>query len=468
MDSIRRMNAITKICAASAIGLVVASTPATASDMDAATPESQYGYGGGVGTTVINGTEAHVSDYPYVILGTREGGPRPQGASCTGSVVAPRKVLIAAHCKFASGEKRFLYGLDDFGDPTNGTWLEVVEYKEHPNFQAPNGWQTGWDVAVVTLDRDVPVPAGYKYPRVAGSADSALTEVGRITHFVGYGRVEVDENYSSSLYQTDLPIVAGSGCQSFLPSYNPDYMFCTGYQDGRTGICQGDSGGGTFVDGVIVGVASFVRTGCNSYSGFARLTNAMGDWVNEQLGGTPPDPQNPVASFTFDCSGLSCAFDGSGSSDPDGTISEYRWDFGDGRTGTGVRPSHTYDKAGTYSVILTVIDNDGNKADVTKQVTAGETPPGQAPTADFFAFCHLTACQFDGQFSSDPDGTITSYAWDFGDGTSGSGIRVDKSYPASAGSFNVRLTVTDDSGLTDTRSRLITCQVVGSFTFCFG
>ncbi|MDH3458376.1 MAG: PKD domain-containing protein, partial [Gemmatimonadota bacterium] len=52
-------------------------------------------------------------------------------------------------------------------------------------------------------------------------------------------------------------------------------------------------------------------------------------------------------------------FDGSGSTDPDGTIVSYEWDFGDGATGTGVSPSHTYAAAGTYDVTLTVTDNDG-------------------------------------------------------------------------------------------------------------
>ena len=59
--------------------------------------------------------------------------------------------------------------------------------------------------------------------------------------------------------------------------------------------------------------------------------------------------QAPSASFTFDCTELSCDFDGSGSSDPDGSIVSFSWDFGDGNNGSGVSPSHTYGTAGTYS-----------------------------------------------------------------------------------------------------------------------
>ena len=66
---------------------------------------------------------------------------------------------------------------------------------------------------------------------------------------------------------------------------------------------------------------------------------------------------NPNASFTYSLSGLTLDVDGSGSSDPDGTIVDYSWDFGEGTMGSGVTASHTYAQAGTYTVTLTVTDN---------------------------------------------------------------------------------------------------------------
>ncbi len=87
----------------------------------------------------------------------------------------------------------------------------------------------------------------------------------------------------------------------------------------------------------------------------------------------------PNASFTSSCSNLTCAFDASASTDPDGTIASYAWNFGDGTTGTGPTPSHPYATAGTYNVTLTVTDNGGATNATTQPVTP---TAGTAPLAE--------------------------------------------------------------------------------------
>jgi PKD repeat protein len=77
-------------------------------------------------------------------------------------------------------------------------------------------------------------------------------------------------------------------------------------------------------------------------------------------------------------------FNGSSSSDPDGSIVSYAWQFGDGTTGFGVTTQHAYAVAGTYTVRLTVTDNDGATNTTTRQVVIS-AQPNQPPTASFNA-----------------------------------------------------------------------------------
>jgi PKD repeat protein len=168
------------------------------------------------------------------------------------------------------------------------------------------------------------------------------------------------------------------------------------------------------------------------------------------------DANGPYSGIT----GVSLTFDGTGSSDPDGTIVSYDWDFGDGiGTGTGATPSYTYGAAGTYTVSLTVTDNDGDTDTATSTATITDPGVNQPPMADANGPYMGTTGQpvaFDGTGSNDPDGTIVSYDWDFGDGVgTGSGVTPSYTY-ASAGTYTVSLTVTDDGGLSDTATSTAT------------
>jgi PKD repeat protein/murein DD-endopeptidase MepM/ murein hydrolase activator NlpD len=82
--------------------------------------------------------------------------------------------------------------------------------------------------------------------------------------------------------------------------------------------------------------------------------------------------QTPTAAMSWNCSGFDCNFDGGPSSDPDGIISTYEWDYGDGTTGSGVNPSHPFASAGSWQVNLIATDNDGASDNVTETVTVTE------------------------------------------------------------------------------------------------
>jgi len=164
--------------------------------------------------------------------------------------------------------------------------------------------------------------------------------------------------------------------------------------------------------------------------------------------GAPAAPNvAPEAAFDADVTGLTVEVDASDSADSDGTVEEYAWDFGDGETGTGVEADHTYAEAGDYEVTLTVTDDDGATDTATETVTVVELP-NVAPKAAFDASAEALEVEFDAGDSTDSDGTIASYEWDFGDGDSGTGETTSHTY-AAPGTYPVSLTVTDNDGATD-------------------
>lgn len=155
----------------------------------------------------------------------------------------------------------------------------------------------------------------------------------------------------------------------------------------------------------------------------------------------------PNASFTSNCTDLTCSFNASGSSDSDGSITNYSWSFG----GTGSTASNTFANAGSYSVTLTVTDDDGATDTATNTVTVTAPPVNAAPTAAFTSNCSDLTCSFNASGSSDSDGSIASYSWSFG----GSGVNASNTF-ASAGTYSVTLTVTDNDGATDTSTASVT------------
>ena len=175
----------------------------------------------------------------------------------------------------------------------------------------------------------------------------------------------------------------------------------------------------------------------------------------------------PVASFTYSPSSgespLTVSFDASSSYDSDGTIATYQWTFGDGSNGTGVTTSHTYTTTSnrTYTTTLRITDNDGAQATATHTVSVTLPPPNSPPVASFTATPSSGNAplnvSFDASSSYDPDGSITSYTWSFGDGGSGSGVAATHTY-SNPGTYIARLTVSDNHGATGTATHSVIVQ----------
>ena len=165
----------------------------------------------------------------------------------------------------------------------------------------------------------------------------------------------------------------------------------------------------------------------------------------------------PVAAFAVNRTGLTCAFDASGSSDDIG-IASYAWTFGDGGTGSGKTPGHIYASRGTYTIVLTVTDTGGHTATASQAVTVDALP-----VAVIAFSCTGLTCTFNGSSSTDDVG-IVAYAWTFGDGQTGSSANVVHTY-ATSGNFVVTLTVTDTIGQTGSRTQAVAIDL--NPTACF-
>ncbi|MCX6664381.1 MAG: PKD domain-containing protein, partial [Euryarchaeota archaeon] len=186
----------------------------------------------------------------------------------------------------------------------------------------------------------------------------------------------------------------------------------------------------------------------------------------------PPENQKPVANPGgpyITTLNQSVSFDGSESSDPDGTIIFYRWNFGDGSSQIlDKTPKHTYIDPGVYTVTLTVVDNDGRSSmSNTTATIQGTIYLNSPPIAMFTALSSVIVNQqvsFDASGSNDTDGTIVGYRWDFnGDGTFDTdwlNATVTTNTFSSVGSSIVTLEVKDDGNATGSFSTTISVKAV--------
>jgi len=186
-------------------------------------------------------------------------------------------------------------------------------------------------------------------------------------------------------------------------------------------------------------------------SGFALLLAAT------LIGGCSLAPR-PTAVATADpiqgYAPLEVAFDASTSSSPAAAITGYVWDFGDGATASTVEATHRYEEKGEHRVALEVIDSAGNRAldELIVRVL------NRVPHAEFHVSPYGAPrdhpVTLDASASYDSDGSIIHYMWDFGDGTTAQGARVDHVFPQRL-EYLVTLTVTDDDGTENASVRTV-------------
>lgn len=183
-------------------------------------------------------------------------------------------------------------------------------------------------------------------------------------------------------------------------------------------------------------------------------------------------PTNPslAASFTFSPAApqimADVVFDASASSNSGAACNSactYTWDFGDGTSGSGVTVVHQYRTVGTFVARLTITDSRGAQSTTSRSLNiAAGTPPTVSFTVSPPSPGVNQTIFFNASASRAAAGrTIVSYLWDFGKGSTGSGVTVTKTYDA-PGSYVVTLRVTDDAGSITNSTQTITVGAAAS------
>jgi trypsin len=202
---------------------------------------------GGGEPFVVGGDRVSITDYPWAVYLTTPGGLQ----ICGGTLIAPDKVVTAAHCtnKNSLNRLRVVAGRED-KNSSEGVVASVTNVWVHPDFVSVTG---GDDVSVLTLDQRLDLAT----IGVVKGPDAEEYTVGTDATILGWGRTNEGGEPSAYLLKANLPIISDDGCSSVYPAYNKESMVCAAEEEGDVDTCQGDSGGPLVVGDKLAGITSW-------------------------------------------------------------------------------------------------------------------------------------------------------------------------------------------------------------------
>ncbi|MEU9960199.1 trypsin-like serine protease [Streptomyces sp. NPDC050982] len=230
---------------------------------------------------IIGGGETTIASAPWMVQLGYSDPATGNGYFCGGTLVAPNKVLTAAHCVAGLdwvSNGAVLAGTTDLDDYATGTPTGVYRQWTHPRYNDATAQN---DIAVLTLDRPLEQP----WLRLAASDDSALYQAGTAATVYGWGLTSGadDATLSTKLKKASLPLVADSTCDSAMQTVLGDDEFiegsmtcagtpATGADEGTDSPCNGDSGGPLVAGNKIVGIVSWGVAGCTGKGAYPVFT----------------------------------------------------------------------------------------------------------------------------------------------------------------------------------------------------
>ncbi|WP_405103102.1 trypsin-like serine protease [Micromonospora sp. NBC_01412] len=238
---------------------------------------------------IVGGSEVNVANHPYVV------GILTYAFDgiywCTGTVIAPNKVLTAAHCSVdVPGTTLVLAGknqlLDDDGNiPPGGYVGAVASTWTHQGYNLAAqeaGTATAFldDVSVLTLKQNL--PSAYPAITLSGQGDQAPYTAGTAADILGYGVADGD-NADTKLRKATVTMKSNADCAGVAgQAYDANRMICAGPDNGAD-TCDGDSGGPILVNGKQVGITDWGYSPCGDKPGYYERISYYADSINADL-----------------------------------------------------------------------------------------------------------------------------------------------------------------------------------------